>query len=173
MGRLAPHDVFFSQSPGIPTRNARFIVIYLSETLNRPADDTGQNLHPYYEIGKLMSETFRCVTVALLERAIRSFEMTNLWPFKQNPAVQSRSRSRWTFCLEQEPPGHFMRSGDRIRSWDIFPGLEPEPLKTLPVLHQLRGCGAGIEAAAHCTGPESEPLGHLSQFPFNWGWGSG
>ena len=33
MGRLAPHDVFFSQSPGIPTRNARFIVICLSETL--------------------------------------------------------------------------------------------------------------------------------------------
>ena len=35
------HMMFFSQSPGIPTRNARFIVIYLSETLNRPADDTG------------------------------------------------------------------------------------------------------------------------------------
>ena len=50
-----------------------------------------------------------------------------------------------------------------IRSWDIFPKLESEPLNIFPVSHPWHGCEAGVRVATLCPGPESEPLGHLTQ----------
>ena len=40
-------------------------------------------------------QTFqRCGTVSTPDKAINSFKMTDPWPFKQNPGVESRGRSR-------------------------------------------------------------------------------
>ena len=96
------------------------IVVQSPETINLAADEKGQRLHPFYEIGKLMSEAFRCITVAILERAIKGFEMGDPWPFKQNPGVRSRGRSRWNVLPGTGPPGHFMSSGVHIRIQDIL-----------------------------------------------------
>ena len=38
--------------------NVWFIVVKSSQTINLPADDTTKRLHPFYEIGKLISEIF-------------------------------------------------------------------------------------------------------------------
>ena len=45
------------------TLNVLFIVVYSSETINLPADNTQERLHPFYEFEKLMSEAFLGVSV--------------------------------------------------------------------------------------------------------------
>ena len=91
----------------------------------------------------------RCVTVAAPNRAIKRFEMTDPWPFKESQGVRSRGGAGGTFRLEPEPPGHIMRSGSHIRSWDIFPG-------------------AGVRATQNFTGFASIPeMRSRSQSPSN------
>ena len=58
VGRLVPHEALLPIY-AITTVNVRFIVVQLTETVNLPANDTGQWLYPSHEIEELLSEAFK------------------------------------------------------------------------------------------------------------------
>ena len=69
----------------------------------------------------------RCITVAAPDKAIKSFEMTDPWPFKQNQAVQIRSRRRWNIVPGTGAAGTIYAES-HIRRCCIFSESESEPL---------------------------------------------
>ena len=58
----------------------------------------GQRLHPVHGIGELISEAFNGMSLTISDlrsfEIIKSFEMTDLCPFRQNPGVRSRGRTQ-------------------------------------------------------------------------------
>ena len=69
-------------------------------------------------------------------RAIKSFGMTDPWPFKQNPGVQSQSWSLWNTLPGTGATRAFYAEWGSTSEADIaFPETESELLKILPVSH--------------------------------------
>ena len=91
----SPNMKLCGRFPVIATLNVRWTVDSQSETINLPANDAGQRHHPFYEVGKLMSEAFRHAHCDDARQSHQKLQEDDPWPFKQKSGVRSLSRSRW------------------------------------------------------------------------------
>ena len=66
-----------------------------------------------------------------------------------------------TFCLELEPPEHFMRSGSHSRKWDIFPGAGIRATQNFSGLACIPGMWIRSPSPSNVTEVESKSSGHL------------
>ena len=98
-----------------------------------------------------------CVTVATLDRAIKSFEITDPWQFKQKPGVRNQGWSRQNILPGTEPPGQFMWRGVHAR--DKKPVLEPQHF-----VRNQNGTRIGAARTSYSE-PEPQPQQILSQTP--------
>ena len=132
------------------------------ETINLLQTTCGKGCKHFTKSGTDERGFQRYVTVVTPGRAVRSFKMTDPWPFNQNTRVRSRGRSGARLCLEPYPPRHFMRSRSHIRSWDIFYGTEIIADQNFAGFAFIPSLWNGSQSPALCPRPESEPPGHLS-----------
>ena len=101
------------------------------------------------------------ITVATSNRAIKRFEMTDPWLFKESPVLRSRGRSRGIFCLEPGPPEHFMLSGGHSRSWNIFSGAGVKVTPNFASLASIPGMRIWSRSPSNVLEVESKSPGHL------------
>ena len=66
-----------------------------------------------------------------------------------------------TFCLEPEPPEHFMRNGSHSRIWDVLPGVGVRPTQFFYGLASITGMWIRSRSPSNVPEVESKSSGHL------------
>ena len=134
----------------------------MSETIHLPVDDTGGGFTRYKKADTVERGFQRRVTVVTSDRAIKGFEMTDTWPFKERPGVWwSRGRSQWSILPGTRAPEHFMWNGSHSRSWDIFPGAGVRATQNFAGIASIPGMEIRSPSPSNMPKVESKSSGHF------------
>ena len=122
----------------------------MSETINPPVRDTRRGFTRYAKSDSVERGFQPCVTMATSNRAIKCFEMTDPWPFKERPGVRSRGRSRWNILPGTRAAGAFHAERESQSKLGYRSRSRSQPLKILPVSHPYQGGRSGVGAPEIC-----------------------